>query len=513
MLKWIAGILLLLVIMFLSWLIRGKKSSPEPVTVQPPEKGTTIKLGNLSQVWTGEEKERVIRLADLSKHWRILPAVEKNETERERPVFSHAEIDKFYRTWVAGKPNMTDNVVLCVEELLKLLDQQGACSSVVNRNANEVETKLEEDVYTALARLPLYRHSLNVAEELASRCGQKLLAPMAVITGLAHDLGKLPSHQEIFYKTGDHPFIAPIILESIASFMKLNYCQDVMEAIRQHHRPQPETDLGKRLKNADQICRNHEIAFLLERKKANRSLEEQAAVDHDQATEAEPTVSVPFSGEKTNVPVPSPESPPHHKESPDKDEERKAVEARVAVFGGYPDQDPDLFGTTAGKEGKIENTLVPIEWFDPASMLAYLKQFINRMKGGRFFAFSMPDGIVYVQVAYFWQVAKRLSRNHPSLLAADADIQARRDIMFSMVDRLKERKAIATDLLGPGFFMAVFVINPGSEEPREENLIPFRAEAFGDPVSILEARKVHRLKEIRQVVAKHLLERTDSPLV
>jgi len=510
MLTWIAGILLLLTVLFLIRRVRDKKGAPESVSTQPTTKGTTIKLGNLSQVWTGEEKERVIRLADLSKHWRILPAVKESEPERERPVFSHAEIDGFYRAWVAGKPNMTNNVLLCVEALLKLLDREGACSSVVNRNANEVEAKLEEDVYSELARLPLYRHSLNVAEELGSRCGQRLLAPMAIITGLAHDLGKLPSHQEVFYSTGDHPFIAPIILESIASFMKLSYAQDVMEAIRQHHRPQPETDLAKRLKNADQICRNHEIAFLLERKKANRSLEEQAAVD--QATEAEPPASVPFSGEKTNVPVPSPESPPHHKESPDKDEERKAVEARVAVFGGYPDQDPDLFGTTAGKEGKIENSLVPIEWFDPASMLVYLKQFINRMKGGRFFAFSMPDGIVYVQVAYFWQVAKRLSRNHPGLLAADADIQARRDIMFSMVERLKEKKAIATDLLGPGFFMVVFVINPGSEEPREENLIPFRAEAFGEPVSILEARKVHRLKEIRQVVAKHLLERADSLL-
>jgi len=509
MLKWIAGIFLFLVILFLIRLIRGKKILPEPVPVKPPLKEKSIQLGNLSQVWTGEERERVIRLADLSKHWRIPPAVKEGEPERERPGFSHAEIDRFYRTWVEGKPNMTDNVLLCVEELLKLLDREGDCPSVVNLNSNEVESKLETDVYVVLASLPLYRHSLNVAEELASRCGQKLLAPMAVITGLAHDLGKLPSHQEIFYKTGDHPFIAPIILESIASFMKLNYCQDVMEAIRQHHRPQPETDLGKRLKNADQVCRNHEIAFLLEQQKTGGHADKATV---DQASGAATPEPVSNPGEHVDEAVPAPEPPPSPEKMRNRVEERKTVEARVTVFGGYPDQDPDLFGITAGKEGKIENTLVPIEWFDPASMLVYLKQFINRMKGGRFFTFSMPDGIVYIQVAYFWQVAKRLSRNHPTLLAADADIQARRDIMFSMVERLKEKKAIATDLLGPGFFMAVFVINPGSEAPREENLIPFRAEAFGEPVSILEARKVHRLKEIRQVVAKHLLERADFPL-
>ncbi|HOI17407.1 MAG TPA: hypothetical protein PK036_13795, partial [Geobacteraceae bacterium] len=165
-----------------------------------------------------------------------------------------------------------------------------------------------------------------------------------------------------------------------------------------------------------------------------------------------------------------------------------------------------------GTDERIENTLVPIEWFDPAATLSYLKQFINRMKGGRFVAFSMPDGTVYVQVAFFWMAVKRLSRNDSKLLAADADIQARRDIMFSMVERLKERKAIATDLLGPGFFMARFVINPDSEAPREDNFIPFRAEAFGETVSALEARKVHRLREIRRVTAKHLLEKQGSLL-
>ena len=446
---------ILLILAFLRWLWKRRKSRSVTVKPEPQVQVKKIPLEQLSSVWTGkEEKDRVISLADLSRNWRSQPATPESKPEHVRPVFCHPGIEEFYCARVEGKPNMTESVLESVEELLKLLDREGDCPSVVNRNCNEVESKLETDVYAELASLPLYRHSLNVAEELASRCSQQLLAPMAVITGLAHDLGKLPSHQDVFYKTGDHPFIAPIILESIAPFMKLTYAQDVMEAIRQHHRPQPETDLSKRLKNADQICRNHEIAFLLE---------------------------------------------------------RKTVEAQVAVFGGYLDQDADIFGATGGKEGRIENALVAIEWFDPAAALAYLKQFINRIKGGRFFAFSMPDGTVYVQVAYFWSVAKRLSHNDPRLLAADADIQARRDIMFSMVERLKERKAIATDLLGPGFFMACFIINPDSEEPREENLIPFRAEAFGEPVSILEARKVHRIKEIKQVVAKHLLDRGDSP--
>ena len=511
MLTCIAAMLLYLAFRLLRRLWKGKSRTSLPERAEASIKVKQIPLEQLSTVWTGKEgKERVISLADLSKNWRSQPAAPETKPEHERPVFCHPEIDNFFRGRVAGKPNMTEDVLDCVEKLLKLLDQEGDCPSVVNRNCNEVESKLETNVYTVLASLPLYRHSLNVAEELASRCSQQLLAPMAVITGLAHDLGKLPSHQDVFYSSGDHPFIAPIILESIAPFMKLTYAQDVMEAIRQHHRPQPETDLGKRLKNADQLCRNHEIAFLLERKRANRPVEAEAAVD--QTIEGETPVSAPVSGDKPDAPVPPTELPSIPEDSRNEAADRKTVEAQVAVFGGYLDQDPDIFGSTSAKEGRIENSLVPIEWFDPVAALAYLKQFINRIKGGRFFAFSMPDGTVYVQVAYFWMMAKRLSRNDSRLLAADADIQARRDIMFSMVERLKERKAIATDLLGPGFFMACFVINPSSEEPREENLIPFRSEAFGEQVSILEARKVQRLREIKQVVAKHLLERADSPL-
>jgi len=356
MLTWIATILLLLVALLLRRLVKGKKGEPEPAALKHPPRGESIQLEHLSQVWTGEERERVIRLEDLSKNWRDPLPVKKSEPEHEKPVFSHPEIGVFFQTWVDDKPNMTGDVLLCVEELLKLLDREGDCPSVVNRNKNEVEAKLEEDVYTLLASLPLYRHSLNVAIELASRCSQKLLGPMALITGLAHDL-------------------------------------------------------GKRFKNADQVCRNHEITFLLKKQKTVTQVKEAAS---DWVTVAA-TGPISDLGDKPASPALLPRQSPPSGKSRERLEKQKAVEAQIAVFGGYPDQDSDIFGTAASKEGKIENTLVPIEWFDPGAALAYLKQFVNRTKGGRFFAFSMPDGIVYVQVSYFWQMAKRLSRSHPML--------------------------------------------------------------------------------------------------
>jgi len=480
------------------------QTEPSRSTDHPAE-GHQIALGDLSQVWNRPEEERVISLAELSKNWLAHPQAPIKVPEPPPPAFRHPDIAEFHRELVQGKANMVENVRLCIDELLRILDQEGDCPSVVNRNTNEAEGKLETNVFARLAGLPLYCHALNVAREMAARCSQPFMAPKEVITGLAHDLGKLPSYQEAMYCTGDHPLIAPTVLEKIDFFRQLTYAKEVTDAVRQHHRAQPESDLGKRLKSVDQICRTREIAALLGPvTKESQNGKGSAGSHRENSYTREP------ASETQGPPVQSSRDTPRETDGAVTAEETQA--ANVAVFGAFPDPDPDIFGANGGTDERIVNTLVPIEGFDPAATLSYLKQFINRMKGGRFVAFSMPDGTVYVLVAFFWMAAKRLSRNDSKLLAADADIQARRDIMFSMVEQMKERKAIATDLLGPGFFMARFVINPDSEAPREDNFIPFRVEAFGETVSALEARKVHRLREIRRVTAKHLLEKQGSLL-
>jgi len=87
---------LLLLAFLIRWLGMGKKCEPEKP--EAPAKVKPIHLGQLSQVWTGEEKEQVIRLEELAKNWCKQPAVKVNEPERERPFFSHPGINEFYRT-------------------------------------------------------------------------------------------------------------------------------------------------------------------------------------------------------------------------------------------------------------------------------------------------------------------------------------------------------------------------------------------------------------------------------
>ncbi len=115
---------------------------------------------------------------------------------------------------------------------------------------------------------------------------------------------------------------------------------------------------------ATAVC---EIAFLLKKQKTVTQVEE-AASDRVTVAAAGP---ISDSGDKPASPVLLPRQSPPSGKSRERFEEQKAVEAQITVFGGYPDQDTDIFGTAAGKEGKIENTLVPIEWFDPDAALLY----------------------------------------------------------------------------------------------------------------------------------------------
>jgi hypothetical protein len=473
----------------------------EPRTVVAPEEVEEVSLKDLSIIWTRPIKEEISCFADLSTYRQGEAPVSSPAPERSRPVYRHKEIARFYREKVDCKPFFLKDIKECVEDILKLLDDEGDCPSVVRRNSREPEKGLKTNIYDMLAKIPLYRHSVNVAREIARACKQQAVVPKAVIAALAHDLGKIPSYQEKAYSTGDHPHIAPMVLGTLESFNKLPFAEDILEAVRFHHRPNPEQDLAQKLKDADQASRSKEIAAML-KAEGKRGSVETGQEDEEPPIGHSPEVPEDLAAVAGQTGT-SPPAPPEEEPGSSPEEE---IDANEAVFGSGGEVDMDIFGSEERGDERIVNRKVEIGWFEPIGALAYIQLFINRMKGGRFGAFSMPDGYVYVEADFFWKVAKKMSRGDPSLLVADSDIQTRRNIMFSMVDRLKkEANAIAGEFLGEGYFMARFILNPESDNPRELCFIPFLAQAFGEPVSILEARKIARLREIVKVVPKHQL--------
>lgn len=245
-------------------ILRWWRGEPEPMPAPLPQVTEEVSLEELSLIWTIPIQDHITGFSDLKKYERSQPKNNASDQSRPCPVFRHREIARYHQERVEAGSIFTGDARECVEDILKLLDQEGGCPSVVNRNPREAERGLEQDIYAALTGVPLYLHSLNVAGEIASICNQRKFLAVAVIAGLAHDLGKIPSFQNKLHSSGDHGAIAPIVLGTLDSFRKLPFGGDVIEAIRQHHRPNPEPELAIWLRDADKAARMRELAEMPE---------------------------------------------------------------------------------------------------------------------------------------------------------------------------------------------------------------------------------------------------------
>jgi len=146
-----------------------------------------------------------------------------------------------------------------------------------------------------------------------------------------------------------------------------------------------------------------------------------------------------------------------------------------------------------------------IPWFDSNLFLDCLRPNINLVRNKRFSIFSMRDGYVYVQPNIMWlaikKVAGRVGEEAPFAIEASGNEQDKKDLLFSVVQRLRyDRDAIANDLIKPGFFSAFFVVtyDDGHQTPGCP-FVPFTAAAFDALPGELEALKPALLLKIKSI--------------
>lgn len=448
-------------------------------------------------------KKEKITLKELSKLWLEPAAIaignEQTEnstieqqssktvekTEEIQISYQHQEIRDFYLGYIADKHYFLGAQGKIVRELLNILDREGDCPSVVN-TFNDDEGKLPKDVYDILARTSLLQHTLNVAEKMIGLLGGSgPFISKAVITALAHDLGKIPSHRKL-YATGDHPLVSIGLLNQIEAFNALTDKDkdEIFKAIKDHHRNSDEF-LCQKLKEADQAARRKELA------ENSKNIVRDAAVESHTEEPLPESVSLeePDDSPKESYII------PHFISEQDEGTKKRP-------------SDTDIFGSSVKPEKeKFNITEQDIPWFDPDEFLAEIKPYINRLNGGRWDAFSMPDGYVYVQVKVLWEVAKKIARQkgHKEVLLGDADEGIRRNILFSITSRLRtDKDAIARGLIKDEFFGAPFVVKMSDGKQYDKGYYtPFVAEAFSKTVSELEASKVGKLKDIVDVSPKY----------
>ncbi len=240
---WLALLLAMIVLMIL--VFSKKKIAKE------------IHLHELSKIWT-KECSKSIHISELSPLWRNQQSVPGNveflELRSPRAV-------AFMKN-ILHKPlfeKFPQQKAVC-ERILKLLDKEGNCPSVVDVHG-DVEGNWDENTYRLLAQTTLLDHSLNVAEQVVQILSDNRawhVIPDTMVAALAHDLGKLQSLRGYLYSLGEHPLAAGRPLAGIAGFNELPKKDEILRAVRLHHK-MVQGLLGKTLKKADQLARQKEL--------------------------------------------------------------------------------------------------------------------------------------------------------------------------------------------------------------------------------------------------------------
>lgn len=446
-----------------AWMFLMGKDKNTPPGVEIKDGVERRHLAELSELWV----EKKLTLAQASVLWIEDPKTEKKQVAR--PAFTNDEILDFWVDSIETRSNINTARKTAISALLWALDREGNCPSVVrNPKHADAENKYDENVFVLLAKIPLWQHSLEVAREMAKRAGTEALVADAIICGLGHDIGKIPSYHQKGYVTGDHPQISAIVLSGMSELKSLSNYSELEVAIRSHHYLSPPNPFANLLKTCDHIVRNHEIARLM-----HQAVEE----EREQAVNTSP---VPLQPQvvPTQPAIASPSPAPSYPQP----------ESRIHV------QDHPLGFKAPGKDSRHTPQRINLPWLFCDTVLDELKKHINVITQNKWGAVSQTDGRVYVNQDLLWHVLKQTVDKEvlPNLLAADAEESTKRDILYSVVWQLSEdRNAIAAETLSPDYYMISVIVTTGTNKPLPGNimLIPFRAEAFSALASDLEALK------------------------
>lgn len=153
--------------------------------------------------------------------------------------------------WQKSEGTMPAPYLAVVLDILHLLDTASAEPSVRSRFSSK-------GAYGRQGKITLLEHSISVGRICGELAGEGILRNLAVIAGLAHDIGKLPQIHQGEYAAAMHAHWGAAHLATLIS-PRLNDLQTaaVIEAVEKHHVAGKGAVL-KILREADRLARERE---------------------------------------------------------------------------------------------------------------------------------------------------------------------------------------------------------------------------------------------------------------
>lgn len=229
---------------------------------------------------TGDEQEKVHLKAPQDVQALLLDI-----TSQDARDFAKKEI-------LPNLNRLDEYEIRIVFELLAFLDKNKNITSVATlfnedpekmTYSSKVVTSDGKTSYDILKTFTLLNHTIRVSDNILTmikdggrETGGILLYARALITALAHDIGKVEVHgfdtkiKGQMYRTVPHEKLSAIIFQEM--YPDYNHVQAVIDAIKSHHISKPQGTISYYLKLADQKSREQEISLWLTANKKDENL-------------------------------------------------------------------------------------------------------------------------------------------------------------------------------------------------------------------------------------------------
>ncbi len=352
-------------------------------------------------------------------------------------TWQNASIGEFFKTHMlpCKQGLVFRDVFKSLIQLLDILDKYGVCSSIVQNDIESLQWKrntLSAKGYGVLSRITLIAHSLGVVKILIKdqkkdNVDYREIMGNLMITGLGHDLGKIPKFHTKPYDKVDHPYISHEILAGILPD-SLKSKNMILTAVRDHHFPADGSNpLTVMLKAADHKARVQEL--------------------QEHAGDLAAIFKATGQGQK--------------------------IQPK---------------GMPAGKHKGIKHTPVNLDWLDPKELLDRLAEYVNVIDDSKYRAFSF-NGLVYIQPELIYDVVTRagIEKNNFSLLAFGAETRQKNQVVYAVRTLLHDHvpSQIGKDFIGQKYRITTWegkTLSPGF-------YLPVKVSAFDIPPSRFEDRK------------------------